>query len=123
MKFYKCEKCGNIILEINNKCVCSCCGQTMTELVANDSDGAFEKHVPVVEVNGSNVNVKCGEVIHPMEEKHYIEFIVLETDKGNYIKYLNPGVDPVCDFCLCNDEKYVRAYAYCNLHGLWKSNN
>lgn len=123
MKFYKCNKCGNIILEINDKCVVSCCGETMELLNANSVDAAVEKHVPVVSVNGRDVNVKCGEVPHPMEEKHYIEFIVLETSNGNYIKYLNPGDKPECDFSLCAGENVIAAYAYCNLHGLWKSNN
>lgn len=123
MKFYICNKCGNIILEINDKCVVSCCGETMELLEANSVDAASEKHVPVIGVNGVDITVKCGEVPHPMEEKHYIEFIALETDKGNYVKYLKPGEEALCNFRLCDGEKVSRAYAYCNLHGLWKSNN
>ena len=83
MKIFKCEKCGSMVIKINNAaCTPVCCGDPMTELVPGTSDGATEKHVPVVEVDGNKVIIKVGEVEHPMLENHYIQYIWLETDKG-----------------------------------------
>ena len=92
----------------------------MVELKANEVDAAVEKHVPVVEVNGSSVTVKVGEVEHPMLEEHYIEWILLETNRGYNLVNLKPGEKPEVKFNITDDEKVERAYAYCNLHGLWK---
>lgn len=120
MKIYRCKKCGNIIVTIKEKGgMLSCCDAGMVELKANSVDAALEKHVPVISEENSTVTVTCGEVIHPMTEEHYIEFMVIETNKGYSIKYLNPGDEPKCVFELTNDEKLISAYAYCNLHGLW----
>ena len=84
------------------------------------TDAAVEKHVPVYTVEGSHVHVVVGETKHPMLEEHFIEWITLNTNQGIYRKQLNPGQEPVADFCLC-DGKYVEeVYAYCNLHGFWK---
>lgn len=91
----------------------------MTELTANTTDAAVEKHVPVVTVNGNTVEVNVGSVTHPMEEKHFIEWIALETKNGNQLKYLKPGDAPKAVFALTEGDEVVRAYAYCNLHGLW----
>lgn len=122
MKFYRCDHCGNIITVVNASGVpVMCCGQKMTELVPGTSDGAFEKHVPVVELQGSTVVVKVGAVEHPMLDAHYIQFIALETNQGCQIKYLKPGEAPAAAFALAEGEKVVAAYEYCNLHGLWKS--
>ena len=121
MKFYKCDVCGNIIAYLNDAGVkVECCGQEMKELVPNTTDAATEKHVPVVEVNGTTVTVKVGSVTHPMEEKHFIQWIALETNAGNQRKQLKPGDEPVVVFHIGADEKVVAAYEYCNLHGLWK---
>lgn len=95
-----------------------CCGKAMEELVPNTVDASAEKHVPVVEVVGNKVEVKIGEVEHPMVEEHYIEWIALETEQGMQLKNLNPGDKPSVIFRL-NGEKATAAYAYCNLHGLW----
>ena len=92
----------------------------MAELAAGATDGAQEKHVPFVSVDGSKVFVKVGEAEHPMLEKHYIEFIVLETSAGFQMKKLTPGEKPEAAFILAEGEKVVAAYEYCNLHGLWK---
>ncbi len=92
----------------------------MEELTANTSDGAFEKHVPAVTVNGNTVEVMAGEVAHPMIEEHYIQFIILETDRGYQKKDLKPGEEPKAVFALADGKKAVAAYEYCNLHGLWK---
>ena len=97
-----------------------CCGQKMTELTANTTDAAHEKHVPVVEQNGDTVKVAVGSVEHPMLEKHFIQWVCLETEKGSQIKYLKPDAKPEAVFTL-NDDKLIAVYEYCNLHGLWKA--
>ena len=98
-----------------------CCGQKMTELVPGTTDGALEKHVPVVSVDGTAVTVKVGAVAHPMLPEHWIEWIAIETQQGSQIKYLKPGEAPEATFALTEGDALVSAYAYCNLHGLWKS--
>lgn len=90
-----------------------------TELVANTSDGAQEKHVPVIEAAGDIVTVKVGSAEHPSLEQHYIEFIVLETTAGIQTKWLKPGNTPEATFKLASGVSTVAAYEYCNLHGLW----
>jgi superoxide reductase len=121
MKFYKCEKCGSFVIKINEAaCTPVCCGDPMTELIPGTSDGAHEKHVPVVEVDGNKVTVKVGEVEHPMMEAHYIQYVWLETDKGFMQKDLKPEEKPVAEFVLADGDKAVAAYEFCNLHGLWK---
>ena len=89
------------------------------ELVANTTDGAHEKHVPVVEVSGETAIVKVGSVEHPSLPAHYIEFILLETNTGIHTKWLEPGDKPEASFKLVDGEKAISAYEYCNLHGLW----
>ena len=120
MKILKCKKCGNLVLSLNDKNSVTCCGEEMMELVANTEDAAKEKHVPVVVVEDNKVTVTCGEVPHPMEEKHYIEFMIIETNKGVQIHYLKPNEEPVTSFILSEGEQLQATYAYCNLHGLWK---
>ena len=122
MKFYRCEHCGNIITFVHSAGVpVMCCGQKMTELVPGTTDGAAEKHVPVVEVQGSTVQVKVGSVEHPMLPEHFIQFIAIETKHGSLIKYLQPGEKPQASFVLADGDQLVAAYEYCNLHGLWKA--
>ena len=118
--FYRCSGCGNFVMMIGEKTACTpkCCGETMTKLEANTTDGAAEKHVPDVTVDGDHVYVKVGSVKHPMLEEHHICFIYLETKNGGQIRYLNPGDEPEAAFAL-NVEKAVCVYEYCNLHGLW----
>ena len=91
------------------------------ELSANSTDGAHEKHVPVVNIDGETVTVKVGSVEHPGLPAHYIEFIVLETTTGIHTKWLKPGDKPIAVFNLVENEKPVAEYEYCNLHGLWKA--
>ena len=93
----------------------------MAQLQPGTSDGAHEKHVPVVEQNGNQVKVTVGSVEHPMLEAHYIQWIVLETEDGYQIKYLQPEAKPVAEFVLTEGSKVVAVYEYCNLHGLWKA--
>ena len=111
MKFYKIE--DQIV--ISDKAL-----TVGEELIANTTDGAFEKHVPVIEVNGDTVTVKVGFVEHPSLEAHYIEWILLQTEMGFQIHYLKPGMKPEATFK--TTEKIVAAFEYCNLHGLWKAN-
>ena len=122
MTFSRCEHCGNIVAYIHDSGVrCQCCGEEVKPLVPNTSDGAGEKHVPVIEQNGRTVTVTVGSVEHPMLEAHYIEWIMLETKEGRQRKTLMPGEKPVATFALTDTDAVVAAYEYCNLHGLWKS--
>jgi len=117
---YKCEICGNIIEVLHGgtgKPVC--CGKEMKLMKENTVDAAVEKHVPVIEKQGSKITVKVGSVEHPMEEKHYIEFIEVLTDAKIYRQYLKPAEKPVATFDVIGD--VIMAREYCNLHGLWKS--
>ena len=99
----------------------SCCGEIKTEIVPGTTDAAVEKHVPVVEIKDNTAVVTVGEVAHPMAPEHYIEWIAISTDRGDQRKKLEPGEEPKVSFALCEGEKFVAAYAYCNLHRLWKS--
>ena len=119
-KFYRCGRCGNIITHLyKSPATVVCCGEPMKELVPNTSDGAGEKHVPVIEVSGNVVTVKVGSVEHPMLDNHFIQWIALETEAGVQIQYLKPGEKPERAFALAAGDKVVAAYEYCNLHGLW----
>ena len=119
-KYYICEHCGNIITKIKDTGVpVVCCGQKMTELIPGTTDGALEKHVPVYEVKDNKVYVTVGDVEHPMLEKHYIQWISIQTNKGMQRKVLSPGQVPKVTFALCEVEKLEAVYEYCNLHGLW----
>lgn len=121
MNFYKCMHCGNIVMFLESSGVIPvCCGDTMTLLQPGTSDGATEKHVPVIVTNGERVVVTVGEVDHPMTSEHHIDWIVLETNKGAHVSYLNlmDGKAEV-GFTLQKGERVVAAYEHCNLHGLW----
>ena len=121
MKYYVCEHCGNIVEKVVDKGVpVMCCGQKMTEMVPGTSDGAAEKHVPVVEVEGNVVTVKVGEVEHPMLEEHYIGWVAIKTEQGMQRKYLKAGEKPEVVFVLAEGDKLLETYEWCNLHGLWK---
>ena len=116
MKFYKCDKCNDIFISLNNSP-----DVAIPELIPGTVDAAKEKHVPVFSVNGEKVTVHVGEVDHPMVDVHFIEWVAIETDKGVQVKYLKPESAPEAVFGLEADEKLVGVYAYCNLHGLWKA--
>ena len=121
MKFYICGHCGNIIAYVKDKGVpVMCCGQKMTELVPNTTDAAVEKHVPVIAVDGNRVTVTVSTAEHPTLAEHYIEWIAPETRERNQRKPLQPGQKPEAVFMLTDGDEVVAAYAYCNLHGLWK---
>lgn len=123
MKYYICEHCGNIIEYVKETGVpVMCCGQKMKELVPGTTDGAHEKHVPAVSINGDTIVVEVGSVEHPMVEAHYIQWIAIETTKGSQRVKLEYTDKPKAEFKLADGESFVAAYEYCNLHGLWKSN-
>ena len=119
VRFYTCPVCGNIIevVEGDVKRV-KCCGRDPEELIANTVDAAVEKHVPVYKVEGNEIIVQVGDVIHPMEEKHYIMFIVLVTEDRVIRVDLNPGDEPIVRLPYVENSEI---YEYCNLHGLWKN--
>ena len=119
-QIYRCNICGNIV-EMTHAGAGElvCCNQSMQLMKENTEDAATEKHVPIIEKTDNEVVVKVGEVPHPMEQEHYIEWIEILADGKSYKKYLNPGDEPQAKFELKTES--VIARAYCNLHGLWKS--
>ena len=123
MKFLRCKVCGKIVAMVNDcsSCPTKCCGEAMEEIIPNTTDASAEKHVPVIKVDGNHVVVEVGAVAHPMVDVHYIEWIALETDKGNQRKKLKPGDASRAEFALLDGEKVISAYAYCNLHSLFKA--
>lgn len=122
-EIYRCSHCGNIITFLTNTGVpVFCCGTEMKKLIPNTVDAMAEKHVPVIERNGRHIRVKIGEIEHPMIPEHYIEWIILRTDKKVMIAHLYPGQAPETMFTLEEDENIIEAYEYCNIHGLWKKN-
>lgn len=119
-EFFYCDTCGNLIWIINNSSVpVECCGEAMTELSPGTSDGAHEKHVPVVTEQDGMLHVQVGSVLHPATVAHHIEWIALQTDTGMFFKEVQLGKEPVADFCGLAG-KPVAVFAYCNLHGLWE---
>jgi len=119
LEVYKCETCGNIVEVLHGgKGELTCCNQPMKLLVAGAVDAAQEKHVPVIEKTADGIKVKVGSVPHPMEEKHYIEWIEIIADGKAYRQFLNPGDAPEAVFPIAAEN--VTAREYCNMHGLWK---
>ena len=123
MKFLRCKICGKIVAMVNDcsSCPTKCCGEAMEEIPVNTTEGAYEKHLPVYVQEGNILKVKVGEVAHPMLEAHYIQWIAVQTDKGNQRKVLQPGQAPEAEFALLPGEKVIAVYEYCNLHGLYKA--
>ncbi|MBM3311956.1 MAG: desulfoferrodoxin [Candidatus Aminicenantes bacterium] len=120
LQVYKCALCGNVVIVVHaggGELVC--CGQPMTRLVENTVDASKEKHVPVIEKTSDGYLVKVGAVAHPMEDKHFIEWIELAAGGKVYREFLTPGQAPEARFCVTAEA--VTARAYCNLHGLWKA--
>lgn len=120
LEVYKCELCGNIVEVIHaggGELVC--CGQGMKLLTENTVDAAKEKHVPVIEVGEGFVKVTVGSVAHPMDEKHYIEWIELIADGKSYRQFLNPGDVATATFNITASS--ITARELCNLHGLWSA--
>ncbi|MDD4120207.1 MAG: desulfoferrodoxin family protein [Clostridia bacterium] len=120
--FYICEICGNIVGLINDAGIpLVCCGEEMKELIPNGVEAKTDYHIPSVSIAGNLVNVKIGSLPHPMTEQHHISWVYLQTEKGGQRKILKPGQEPVLNFALTEDDSPEIAYAYCTLHGLWKS--
>jgi superoxide reductase len=120
LEIYKCETCGNIVEVLHGGAgELVCCGSPMKLLKENTVDAAKEKHVPVIEKIEGGYKVKVGSVAHPMEEKHYIEFIELIADGKAYHQFLKPGQAPEATFKV--EATKVSAREFCNIHGLWKA--
>ena len=121
MKYYVCEHCGNIVEYVKESGVpVMCCGQKMTEMVPGTSDGAHEKHVPVIKQEGDMVVVEVGSVEHPMTPAHYIEWVCLETEHGIQYAHLEPDDQPKAKFAICDGDEVRAVYAFCNQHDLWR---
>jgi superoxide reductase len=117
---YKCEVCGNIVEVVHAGAgELVCCGQPMKLMTENTTDASREKHVPVIEKTAGGVKVKVGSVAHPMEEKHYIEWIEIIADGKVYRQFLKPGEAPEAVFSV--EAAQITAREYCSLHGLWKA--
>ena len=137
-KFYRCKNCGKVFVKIGDTFYCDdsnftvtncenvtlkcCTNEPVKELKANTVDAAVEKHIPVYTLKDNKVCVTVGEVLHPMTDAHYIEWICLITNLDHEIKYLKPNDAPYAEFELEDEEKVKAVYAYCNLHGLWQNN-
>ncbi len=120
-KFYICRHCGNLIGMLHNAGVpMMCCGQKMEAIVPNTTEAATEKHLPVVHIEDGAIHVNVGEVNHPMAEEHFIEWLYVETENGGQRRILHPGDAPEATFCI-GEDKPIAVYAYCNIHGLWKT--
>jgi superoxide reductase len=119
VEFYRCEVCGNMVALIKKGGgTLVCCGQDMTELTANTTDAAKEKHVPAVTKEGGKVKAAVGSTLHPMLAEHHIEWIALVSGERVEFKFLEPGQEPKAAFA---EAESGTVYEYCNLHGLWKA--
>jgi len=119
VKFFRCKHCGNIITFVKESgAPVVCCGEPMTELVANTTEAVVEKHVPDITKEDNSIFVKVGSVTHPMLPEHYIEWIACVSGDRVEFKYLEPGVEPEAVF---NNVTEGTVYEYCNIHGLWKA--
>jgi superoxide reductase len=120
MQVFKCEVCGNMVEVLHaGPGELVCCGQSMKLLVENTVDAAKEKHVPVIEKTAAGIKVKVGSVAHPMEEKHYIEWVELIDGEKVFRQFLKPGDAPEATFTVAVKEP-AAAREFCNLHGVWK---
>lgn len=120
VKIYECRTCGNLIFKLEDSGVTPvCCGADMEEITPKTTDEFREKHVPVITRIGDRVVVSVGEMLHPMNDAHHINWILLETNKGIHLAYLKAEPESIARFTLCKGETVVAAYANCNLHGLW----
>ena len=122
LKFYRCNTCGNLFLTmIDPNITPTCCGSSMEILEANKIHEGAEKHVPIIEINGKDVDVKVGIQLHPMTPEHRIEWIALTDGNRVEIQRLELTADPVATFSGLSHDGKLRAYSFCNIHGLWSS--
>ena len=118
LQVYKCEVCGNIVEVLHEGAgELVCCNQPMKLMAPQIADEGKEKHVPVIEKTEKGIKVKVGSVPHPMEQRHYIEWVAVHTDNGVYRKFLGPDQKPEADFEI--EGEVTLAREYCNVHGLW----
>lgn len=121
LDFYRCSVCGNLIIKLNDSGIIpQCCGRDMERLEPNSIDASTEYHVPKIMMDGNKLHVFVGNEPHPMTSTHHIQWIVVKTCFGIYLKELKPEDEPMAIFKLCKDEDVQCVYCYCNLHGLWK---
>ncbi len=119
--FYRCRHCGNVMAAlVDSGAVPSCCGEPMARLRAGTTDGAREKHVPVVSREGSALHVRVGSVDHPMLPEHHIQFVAVAGENNLQVARLQPGDAPEAAFAVPEGEP-VTVYEHCNLHGLWSA--
>ncbi len=119
LEVYKCDKCGNIVeMLVGGAGALVCCGENMKQLEEKTADKTTEKHVPVIEKTDHGYKVTVGTTLHPMEEKHFIEWVELIADGRSYKAFLKPGDKPEATFCIEAEE--LSAREHCNIHGLWK---
>ena len=119
-EIYLCKKCGNVVEVLRaGTCVPACCGEPMKLMREGETDGASEKHVPVLEKTSTGWKVRVGSAAHPMQEDHYIEWIELLADGVSLKRFLRPGDAPEAEFR--TDAEHVTVREYCNKHGLWKA--
>ncbi len=122
LDIFKCMKCGNVVEVLHGGCdSMTCCGEAMKHMKEGATDGALEKHVPVIEKIDGGYKVTVGSVAHPMTEEHYIPWIELIADGQSLMAFLKPGDKPEAVFK--TDAAKVTAREYCNLHGVWKAEN
>lgn len=120
LEIFRCKSCGHIVEVLHaggGELVC--CGAPMERLAENTVDASKEKHVPVIEKIAGGYLVKVGGVAHPMEEKHFIEWVELLADGKAYRQFLKPGDKPEAKFLV--EAATVSAREFCNLHGVWKA--
>ncbi|MEO0131645.1 MAG: desulfoferrodoxin [candidate division WOR-3 bacterium] len=120
LAIYRCKICGNIVEVLHTGAgTLVCCGEPMELLTEKTADVGLEKHVPVIEKTATGYKIKVGSIPHPMEEKHYIEWIEVIADGKAYRQFLKPGDLPEAEFCI--EASTITAREHCNIHGLWKS--
>lgn len=126
MEFYYCNECGNLVIKIEDGGMTpSCCGSTMIKLTANQSNPVENEHLPIYQSNSTDdmlqhVTVQIGRAPHTMSSIHHIKWVLLDTDTGFQLKYLDALEDPLVTFHMNSSETVLRIYSYCNLHGLWQ---
>lgn len=120
--FFLCRHCGNLVMTVENTGISLyCCGEEMQKLEPNTSEASGEKHLPVAWLKQGCLEADVGSAAHPMEEKHHIAWIALEEEQGIQLRYLSSAEAPHAVFQLAESVRPLRVYAYCNLHGLWKT--